>query len=520
MKIPFRLALGLSALSGFIALAHEILWTRVYNFVSGSSAQALGMMLGSYLLGLAAGAVVSRRWQDRTESREAGLRALGRLFILSNVAAFLVAPGVSWIVTRYEWPHTLPLVVVAAGLMGIGFPLLCHHAIAPDRESGARLSYIYLANIIGSGAGSLLTGFVLTEFFALWQISAGLLVASIAIAVALTRTAGRVVGADLLGWLACAALAVSSPWLYGNLYARLQYKKDYHQHPPFTEVLEGRHGVITVENGVTVYGNGMYDGMLETDPARGGGLFRPLFISAVHPAPREVLVIGMAGGAWTKLLAEHPGVSHVTVVEISSDYLNLIRRHPKVANVLTHPKVTIAIDDGRRWLRRHPDRRFDFIVMNTTYHWREYASALLGREFLELARSRLEPDGIVMWNCTGSGRAALTGVQVFPHTLLMGNSCIASNQPITIDAARWRTVLTEYRVDGRPLFDRDTPEGRAGLEEMVSIASSKDYLLTREEMIALYGREKIITDDNLGHEYKFTLADTDRLKRLLLPFAD
>lgn len=32
------------------------------------------------------------------------------------------------------------------------------------------------------------------------------------------------------------------------------------------------------------------------------------------------------------------------------------------------------------------------------------------------------------------------------------------------------------------------------------------------------GLEQIITDDNLGHEYKFTIKDTGRLRKLLLPF--
>jgi hypothetical protein len=34
-------------------------------------------------------------------------------------------------------------------------------------------------------------------------------------------------------------------------------------------------------------------------------------------------------------------------------------------------------------------------------------------------------------------------------------------------------------------------------------------------MQALYGQARIITDDNLGHEYKFTLLDVKRLRKLL-----
>ena len=38
---------------------------------------------------------------------------------------------------------------------------------------------------------------------------------------------------------------------------------------------------------------------------------------------------------------------------------------------------------------------------------------------------------------------------------------------------------------------------------------------TRDQMEKLYGTAEIITDDNLGHEYKFTLQDVSRFKQLL-----
>jgi len=242
----------------------------------------------------------------------------------------------------------------------------------------------------------------------------------------------------------------------------------------------------------------------------------------VHAAPREVLMIGLSGGAWAKIIAHNPAVEKVTAVEINEGYLQLIRNHPVVSDVLTDPKVTVVIDDGRRWLRRNPGRHFDVIVMNTTFNWREFSSALLGRECLELIKTRLKPGGIVMWNCTGSGRAINTGMTVFPYTLMLANNCIASTSPLVIDPERWRRILSAYQLDGRPVYDLGTAEGRAGLAQMMAIATDpatfQGNIITRDKMQARYGHEPIITDDNLGHEYKFTLKDTARLKNLLLPF--
>jgi len=519
MSISFCFALFLAAATGFIALAYEIVWTRVYNFASASSAQALGTLLGSYLLGLALGSLWSRRWQDTIATDKPRLRALAQLLIGANIAAFLVVPAISWLVTVVEWPQTLPLVMASAALLGTVFPLLCHLAIPADSQSGARMSYLYLANIIGSGLGSLLTGFVLMEWLALWQIAALLLVVAVVIGFATLRLAPGSRKTDALLAVLALGLTGCTPLLYSHLYERLQFKRAYAANRPFTEIIESRHGVITIVDNKIINGNGAYDGMLETNPRTGGDLYRPFFISAVHPAPREVLVIGMSGGAWTQILAHNPMVERVTVVEISHAYIELIQNHSLVSSILTNPKVHIVIDDGRRWLRRNPNRRFDVIVMNTTFHWREFTSALLGREFLELARSRLNPAGLLMWNCTGSARAVHTGMTVFPYTLLLGNNCIASLSPLVIDPERWRRVLRDYRIDGHPVYDLTTTDGQAGLEELLSLVTNPTTfaakIQTRDQMEKLYGTAEIITDDNLGHEYKFTLQDVSRFKQLL-----
>ncbi len=52
--------------------------------------------------------------------------------------------------------------------------------------------------------------------------------------------------------------------------------------------------------------------------------------------------------------------------------------------------------------------------MDTTYFWREFSSALLSKEFLEVIKQHLNPGGFTMWNCTGSPRAIRTGLEVFP----------------------------------------------------------------------------------------------------------
>ncbi|CAN5895973.1 hypothetical protein BH11VER1_BH11VER1_02220 [soil metagenome] len=501
-NLTFRTALIWSALSGFLALAWEIVWSRLYNFASESRAEAFGAMLGSYLLGLAAGSLISKCWHD---APDASRTTVARWIALANVAAFLVCPIASWMVLKVSWFWTLPLVMICGGFLGLVFPLLCHWAIPPDERSGERLSQLYVANIIGSGFGSLFTGFGLMEWLGITPLSALLL--GVAWIWAESMASWRMKA----GWRVALLLWILiTPLLFSGFYERLQYKNAYHWGMQFDRVVESRHGVITVDTSKAIYGNGAYDGVIGTSlTGHQPWLVRPYLLSALHAKPEEILEIGVSSGAWTRILASHPQVKRVTAIEISSGYLDVVRAYPEVSSILTDPKVEIIVDDGRRWLRKNPQRKFDAIVMNTSIHWREFASAVLSKDMLELVRAHLNPDGIVMWNCTGSGRAARTGMEVFPYTMLAINNCIGSLQPLKLDKERWRHVLEGYRIDGAPVFDLTNDEGRKQLEHTLSFLDRNGdqpdgnewRWLSREQMQAKWGNERLITDDNLGHEY-------------------
>lgn len=512
-------ALGLATVTGFIALAYEVVWIRLASFGSGSRPPALGALLGCYLLGLGLGSILSRRWQPGNLAPDQCRQVLARLLLGANLVCFLAGPLGSWILVAVGKVaplsfgtgllSTFPLVVVGAALLGCLFPLISHFSIAPDERAGARLSYLYVANILGSGMGSLLTGFILMDHLRLWQIT-GLLLALGLAASLLVSPPGRNTRLLDLGLLVAAiGLSASSELAHRGIYERLQYKGEYRADTRFTQVVESKHGVITVDSHRKVFGNGAYDGFMDTAFSMDNGMVRPYFVSALHPEPREILVIGVSCGNWTQVLACHPQVEQITAIEISRGYLEVIRANPEVAGLLANPKVNLIIDDGRRWLRRHPDRRFDVIVMNTTFHWREYASALLSREFLELTKRHLKPGGWCMWNGTGSARAIRTGLDVFPETMMVLNNCVGSLTPLRPDAARLREALARYRVNGQRVLDPDKPADFEKLRQVTELCESFGRikslpglgLMARPEMVEEYGAAAPITDDNLGHEY-------------------
>lgn len=502
-----------SAATGFLSLSWEIVWMRLYNFTTASRASAFGAMLGSYLLGLALGSLWSRRWQKGfpvsplETDHQIPLKGLIRR---ANLAAFLVVPIVSWLVVGMWWPWTLPVVMLGAAWLGTVLPMLCHLAIPPDVHAGRRVAGIYLANIIGSGAGSLLTGFVLMDWLPLQWLCLLLLAGSELLCRVMASRLPDTRGKRWVPAVVTASFAAVAFFGYSGLWERLQYRSGYSWGMKFECVIESKHGVITVDTNGTIYGNGTYDGGLDTSLQEGSWLVRPYFISgALHPRPERILVIGVSGGAWTQILLNHPEVKEVVGVELSEAYVRLIRSYPQVSSLLTNPKFRLVIDDGRRWLRHHPEERFDLIVMNTTHHWREFASALLSREFLSLAKGHLREGGIVAWNTTESARAAKTGMVVFPHTLMAMNFCIGSDSPLVPDKQRWRKALEQWKIDGRPVFDAGAVHGRGELERVLAFADNEGpwdkeqrwRWMSRARMEQSFGDAEVITDDNLGHEF-------------------
>lgn len=486
-----RFAVALSALSGAVALSYEILWFRAFSFASGGSARTFPLLLGAYLAGLAVGAAGARRFCR--EGAAPPLGPLGAFIVLANAAGFLVIPALAMLSARgTPWTGALPLVGVAAAGLGAVFPLVSHAAVSPDARAGLRVGWLYLANIVGSAAGSCVTGFVLLDAWSIRTIATVLGLSGLGIGAAvLGRVPARLAAVAAAG----AALAASAPGLFDGLYEKLQFKEAYRADVRFAHVVETRSGVITVTPDGRIFGGGVYDGAFNTSLDRDINLIvRAYALAGLHPAPREVLVIGLSSGSWTRVLSQLPGVECVTAVEINPGYLRLIPLFPEVAGILEDPRVRVEIGDGRRWLARRPERRFDLIVSNTTFHWRSNATNLLSREFLEIVRSRLKPGGIFYYNTTESDRVQRTGAEAFPHALRVYNCLALGDAPLRFDRGRWLEAMRRYPHSGPVLSE-------ARLRELADRLEAN--LETRESLLVRTRGALPVTDDNMGTEWEW-----------------
>lgn len=468
--LPFRAALAVAGATGFLALSYEILWFRALSYVTGGRAWTFGLLLGAYLLGLA---LAARACEELgTQHPDPGARhraALAVSVVAACAVAYAVVPAAAFFAASLGWPVVLVLIGGAAGALGAAFPLAAHLAIAPDRAAGARLSILYLADILGSAAGGVFTGYLLLDWLPMRWANAALAVAGLVLG-AVLFAAGRLparmarvgVASALAAAIACVALA---PALHDRLWERLMPFGGPTGQARFAEVVENRHGVIAVSSEGIVYGGGIFDGAFNVDPAeRRNNIYRAYSVAAMHPAPRRVLLIGFGSGSWAQVLANLPGVERLTVVEINPGYVEVVRRHPEVASVLSNPRVELFIDDARRWLARHPDRRFEAIVSNSSYHWRENATNLLSVEFLALAKRHLSPGGIVFFNGTNAEEAKNTALAVFGNGQYVGTFFAASDAPMAWDVGALRRAVLAMRIDGGPVLHPERPEHRAWLE--------------------------------------------------------
>jgi predicted membrane-bound spermidine synthase len=511
--VSITAAMLLAGLSGFIALGFEIAWFRVFAMASSDRAPAFALLLSTYLAGIAAGSYLSEK-ATAQRSPETVLRVVGILLILAGAISAYLPPLVATVMFRkIPFLASAPAFFVTAALIGSVLPLLCQVAIPPDDKAGRSVSFIYVSNIIGSACGSLGIGFFLMQHFDLRSVSLGLGMLSVVLgsAVLIFKKAGA--GAPpawTLALILVSMIAVpASAGLYPLLFERLIFGNRPEARAAFAHVVENRNGVIGVTQDRAVFGGGVYDGYFNVDPIHDANLVVRVFaLSAFSPAPKRILVIGLASGSWGQILANHPQVETLDAVEINPGYLQLIPQYSMVRSFLQNPKVHVYTDDGRRWLLAHPQARYDVIVTNTSYNWRDHSSVLLSADFFQLARKHLNPGGVYYFNTTESDETIATALHVFPYGLRVINCLAVSDSPITIDKDRWISVLRRYSIDGKTMFDPVDPAAQkmlAGYMALVETLKGPPRFLGLESSDSLRTRTAqrlVITDDNMGLEWR------------------
>ena len=180
----------------------------------------------------------------------------------------------------------------------------------------------------------------------------------------------------------------------------------------------------------------------------------------LHPNPERILTLGLGGGVTLGALTTYP-IERVDSLEIAPEVIDAAREYFSSANrgalEPDHPLVRNVIGDGRNHLQFTPSR-YDVFTSVPSNPWIAGMGNLFTREFFEIARSRLKPDGLMcQWIHKISMRpedyrtVLRTFLEVFgDHTQLwdLDYDCllIGALEPVRFDAKRLEQLLENPEI--------------------------------------------------------------------------
>ena len=414
--------------SGAVLLGLEIAASRVLAPFFGNSLFVWGALIGVVLAGLSLGYWLGGAVADRrpTPRLLAGTVMLGALLI--TAIPHVDGPVLRAVVAWDPGPRLNPLLaaVVLFGLPSIVFAAVTPIAVRLSTRSvatvGRSAGRLFALSTAGSIAGTFATAFFLIPEFGTEQLlaqAAALLFAAVAL-YALVEWLPIAVAAALVGVVASGGASLAlAPESGGRLEgaALRNYSPVYRlrEETAGTRLDAEAEGVRIVYRKDTRYHNlavvedadARY---LRFDSSFQSGMFRdrPFATNfaytdyfglglAYNPGARDVLFIGLGGGSAPKRMWRDFPWLRIDVAELDPVVVDVAYRYFALPR---DPRLRVDVADGRRYLA-DAKRRWDVIAIDA-YYADSIPFHLTTREFLELARSRLAPGGVVVSNVVGS----------------------------------------------------------------------------------------------------------------------
>lgn len=492
-----NLVLWAVGVSGFCALAYEVLWTRIMVFFLGSTTYAFATMLAAFLFGIALGSMVVSRWVDRIKQPVAvfGIAQLGiGLFALILMPAFEELYGMSrafqstFGASRF-WTFFSCFLVMCLPtlLMGASFPLVTKIYTGSARQLGKSIGNVYAVNTVGSILGAFCAGFILIPLLGIRP--------SIVLTVALNSGVGCLLvlrnrgqtetGKSLIqgigmgmpilnaGLAVILLLTVNQPLFLKSAIFKTQRPGD--TLVDYNEEVDATVTTLRDDEGVYrlyVDTNQAADASRWDSPSHRVIAHLPLLL---HPRPKRALVVGFGMGLTSHSITQH-GVQ-VDAIELSSGVLAAARKHFAHVNenIFENRLFNYKLNDGRNHILM-TKTKYDMISTGIIHPLVSAGSSnIYTADFYRLCRRILSEDGIMcQWVPLHRLPEAhykmivRTFIEVFPETTLWYKYTpdfvilIGTRQPLRVDyknfvararIASIREGLAADDLDGLSLLD-------------------------------------------------------------------
>ncbi len=518
------LYLLLSFLSGFTALAYEVLWIRMLTFYLGSVTYTFTTTVSTILFGLAFGSFIFERFVYRNDqSQERTFATFAIVQFLSALAAILaiftihyagnnfpIWSGVDVTVQGYSSSQLLRSCLISAcsllipaTIIGASFPAMGTLAASDKERAGKEVGLVYASNTIGCVCGSLLSGLVFIPSFGSFN--------SFKFIVLVTVFTG------------IAALCYNSMWKQKIsllslpvLAASLLFVSFVQYRPPVNPLCKllfyGEDSLGAVEiiddpkimQGKTLAFNGSCLATTIPNSLRYMRLIGHLPV-LLHKNPTEALVGCFGTGTTCGAISLHEQIKSLDIVELSPMILSQhhLFKHEN-HNVLNNPKVKTHINDVRNYLLC-TDKHYDIVAFEPPPPIDAGIVNLYTSEFYEQVNQHLKPGGVVVqWmpaNACGSEKlwkmAVATMRTVYPFTSVwLPNSqqqiIIASQEPLDFDINRIQTRINQNKRLQESLAE-------VGLDDAMALMAT--FVVADKELDDFLGDVPAITDNYPSLEF-------------------
>ena len=437
--------------SGVASMGVEILAGRMVAPVFGSSVFTWGSIIGVFLAALSLGYALGGRYAREYASNE----ALAILASMSAVSVAIVAIGGDPVIAAFSglgiparYASILPVTVLFGPmtfLLGVISPFAAEQSKASSHGSAS--GRVYAVGTIGSIVGAFGATFVLIPAFPVGEVALILGVPLVAVGIWLGDWSSGSAGAVTLAVLAIGVAGVvvlATPAFAGGgtIYESQTSYSDL-------RVTEGN-GIRTMYIGgapqSATYIDGREDYVFDYAPY----MHIPMLM---QEDVERVLFIG--GGGFTgpqRYVREYPNVT-VDAVEIDPEVVDVAQRY---FGLQESPRLRVHVEDGRQFLRQ-TNHTYDVIVLDA-FKTDQVPFHLTTREFMELSRSKLDDDGVLMANIisarSGEGSAfyramVKTMADTYPNTYSFPTSSTSALQNIELVATKRQEGFTEADLQAR-----------------------------------------------------------------------
>ncbi len=380
-----------------MALANEVVWSRMLLLYQGTSIYSFSSMLAVVLGGMGVGSYLGGQFLTRLRNP---LRQLARVQLGIGLAGVFALHLFPYLTAGLFWP-AVELLAPLGVLWGLAFALgaACYPC---SQNSGRTIAELYAWNTFGCIAGSLAAGFVLIPLLGTALTAASLAGISLFLGVLLlwVHPEGGFRQARWLEWGLAGACLVLLATL-GDPYFKVLEPRMRDCFLTGLEVLrhtEDATATTTVFQMVPHYPRQKHlwingEGMTCLAPVTKLMGHLPV---ALADNPQEALVICFGMGTTLRSISRHEGM-RVRAVELVPAVLSSFGFfHPDGPEILKQPNVQTAADDGRNYLLMHP-QQYDVLTLDPPPPLDSAGCVnLYSREFFALCRQRLRPWGRVL----------------------------------------------------------------------------------------------------------------------------